>query len=90
MLPFKHIPRLFVVKLFFRWLPMDQIEIFAIVFQVAPHAIFPIGIQHTEPRVVTVLAVEPAGNFFVAIQALKCRRARAELMATRALCCPCQ
>ena len=89
-LPFERIAGLPVIKLLLRWLPMNEREIRAIVLQMAPHAVFAIGILHSEPRVVAVLGIEATGNFFVAVQALKCRRAGAELMATRALSCSCE
>ena len=88
MLPFERVSSLFVVKLLLGWLPMNEGEIHAVVFQMAPHAVFPVGILHSEPSVVSVLGVEAAGNFFMAIQALKGRRTRTELMATRTLRCP--
>ena len=89
-LPFERIAGLPVIKLLLRWLPMNEREIRAIVLQMAPHAVFAIGILHSEPRVVAVLGIEATGNFFVAVQAFKRGRAGAELMATRALSCSCE
>lgn len=81
----QRVPRLLVVKLFLSWLPMNQIEIFAVVLQVAPHAVFPVGILHSEPRVIAVVVGQALRDFFVAVQALKRWRARTKLMATCAL-----
>ena len=65
---------------------MDQIEIFAVVFQVAANAVLPVWILHSELRVIAMPGVEASCNFLVAIQALKGWRTRSELMATSALC----
>lgn len=86
MFALQHISRLLVIKLFLSWLPMNQIEIFAVVLQVAPHAVFSVGILHSEPRVIAVVVGQALRDFFVAVQAFKRWRARAKLMATCALC----
>ena len=74
-----------VIKLFLRSLPMDQVEILAVVFQVATDAVFAIGIPHLKLGVIAVLCFQPFRYFFMAIQALESRRAGAELVAGYAL-----
>jgi hypothetical protein len=64
---------------------MDQREIRAIVVHVAPHALGAIGILHPNLRVESLIACQSLGDFFVALQAFECRRARPELVAGRAL-----
>ena len=74
-----------VIKLFLRSLPMDQVEVLAVVFQVATDAVFTIGIPHLKLGVIAVLCFQPFRYFFMAIQALESRRAGAELVAGYAL-----
>jgi len=64
---------------------MHQVEIIAIVFQVAAHAILAIGILHSQLRVVAPIRRQAIGNFLVAFQAFECRRAGPELVAVVAL-----
>lgn len=87
MLAFQHIPRELVVELPLRWLPVNQMEVFAVVIQVAPHAVLTIGIAHPQPRMVAVIQRKPLRHLFVAIKTLEGWRAGSELMAARALRC---
>ena len=64
---------------------MNDVEIFAVVFQVAAHAILAGGILHVELKVVTVFGGEGLGDFLVAIEALKGGSTAAELVAGIAL-----
>jgi len=64
---------------------MDQREIRAIVVHVAPHALGAIGILHPNLRVESLIVCQSLRDFFVALQAFECRRARPELVAGRAL-----
>lgn len=82
---FQQIPGLLVIKLFLRWLPVDEREIQAIMFEVASDAIFPVRITHAEARVVPMIRRQPLRDLFVTVEALECRRAGPELMTTRAL-----
>lgn len=84
MFAFQAIARKAVVKLCLRRLPMNEMEIFAIVFQMAAHAFLAVRISHLNLGVITMLGLKPLGNLFMAIQALEGRRAGAELMATSA------
>jgi hypothetical protein len=74
-----------MIKLFLRRLPVDEVEVFAIVFEVAAHTIFPIRIAHLKLGVISMIRSEPLGHFFVTIQAFESRSAGAELMTTGAL-----
>src|SRR3981189_1450121 len=64
---------------------MDKREIRAIVVAVAPPALGAIGILHPNLRVESLIVCQSLGDFFVALQAFECRRARPELVAGRAL-----
>ena len=74
-----------MVKLLLRRFPVDQIEVLAVVLQMAANAVLPVWIAHLNLEVIPMLTAESPGDFFVAIQALKRRRVGAELVATRAL-----
>lgn len=74
-----------VIKLFLRRLPVNQIEVLAVVFQVAADAVFAVGISHLKLRVIAVVRFQTSRYFFMAIQAFESRRVSAELMAARAL-----
>lgn len=76
-----------MIELFFRRLPMNQLEVRAVVFQVAAHAVFAIRIRHRKARVIPVLRGEGLSDLLVAIQAFEGRRAGAKFVATRALRC---
>lgn len=88
--PFQLVTGHLVIKLFLRRLPVNQIEIFAVVLKVAANAVFAIGIAHLNLEVVAVLGGKAPGDFLVAIHALKGRSVGAELMAARALRRSCQ
>src|SRR6267378_4495587 len=85
MLSFQLVARQPVIKLFLRRLPMDQVEVLAVVFQVATDAVFTIGIPHLKLSVIAVLCFQPFRYLFMAIQALESRRAGTELVAAGAL-----
>jgi len=87
---FQNVSRELVVELLLRRLPVNQVEVFAIVIQVAPHTVFAVGVRHSEARVIAVVQRQSLRYFFVALEALKSRRVGSELMATRALCGPTQ
>ena len=57
-----------MVEILLGRLPMNQVEIFAVVLEVAAHTIFAIGILHLQAKVVAVFAGEDLGDFFVAIE----------------------
>lgn len=85
MLAHQRIAGLTMIELLERWLPMNEGKIRAIVFQVTPHAILAIGIAHSQLRVEAFMCRQTLCNLLVAIQTLEGRRARAKLVATRAL-----
>ena len=64
---------------------MDDVEILAVVFQVAANAVLAGGIVHLELEVVAVFCGERLGDFFVAIEAFEGGSAGAELVAGIAL-----
>jgi hypothetical protein len=70
-----------VIELFLRWYPVDEREIHAVVFEVAPDAVLAIRIAHSKPRVIPMIRCEPLRDLFVTVEALKRRGARSELMA---------
>lgn len=74
-----------MVKLLEGRLPMDKRKIFAIVFQVAAHAVPAVGVLHSEKRVVALMNGQSIGNFLVAFEAFEGRRTGSELMACVAL-----
>ena len=74
-----------VIELLQRRFPVNQRKIRSIVFQVASHAVFAIRIFHLKPRMISAALGEQGGNFLVAVETPKNRRARAELVATRTL-----
>lgn len=74
-----------VIVLILRGFPVHQIEIFAVMLQVAADAIFSVRIPHLDLEVIAMLTGEPSGDFLVAIQALESWSAGAELVAARAL-----
>ncbi len=61
-----------------------------IVFQMAAHTIFAAGILHPEPRLISTVSRKMLRDLFVAVEALECRSARTELVASRALSRSCQ
>ena len=84
-LALQRIAGLAVIKLCRRRFPMDDVEIFAVVFQVAAHAVLAGGILHVQLKVVTVFGGEGLGDFLMAIETLKSGSAAAELVAGIAL-----
>lgn len=65
---------------------MNQMEIFAVVFPVAAHAILAVGVPHLQMRVIAMLLCKRFRDFFVAVQATESRSARAKLVTRRTLC----
>ena len=84
------VSRKLVVKLLLRGLPVNQRKINPIVFQMAAHTVFAAGILHPEPRVISTVSRKTLRDLFVAVEALECRSARTELVASRALSRSCQ
>jgi hypothetical protein len=84
-LSFQVVPRQPVIKLFFRGLPVDQIKVRAIVFEMAADALLPIRIPHLYLGVISVFCSNSLRYFFMAIQAFESRGASAELVTARAL-----
>lgn len=76
-----------MIKLFLGRLPVNEMEILAVVFQMTANAVLAVGILHLKLRVVAMPGVEAPGNFLVAIQTLKGWRTGSELVATGALRC---
>lgn len=74
-----------MIEFFLRGFPMDEIEILAVVLQVAVYAIPSAGIGHLHPAVVTVMVGKVFGNFFVAVYTSKRGDARSKLMTACAL-----
>lgn len=68
------VARELVIEFLQRRIPANQVEGFTVVFQVAAHAIFSIGIAHLHFKVIAVLGGKILGNFFVAINAFEGRR----------------
>ncbi len=65
--------------------PLNQIEGFSVVLQMAAHAIFAVGIAHLNLEVVAVLGRKILGDFLVAIEALEGGRDGAKGVARCAL-----
>lgn len=74
-----------VIKLFLGCLPVNQLELFTVVLEVATDAVLAIGVRHLETGVITVVGGDALSDFLVAVEALEGWRACAKLMATRAL-----
>jgi hypothetical protein len=74
-----------VVELLLRWLPVDQGEIETIVFEMAAHAIFAVGIFHGESGVISVTCGEILRNLFVALETFERGGAGAEKVTGRTL-----
>jgi len=79
--PFQPVSRKTVVKLLLRWLPVQQIEVFAVVLQMAAHAILAIGVLHLNCGVIAMFRRKALRHLFMAIKALKGRSTGAKLMA---------
>ena len=75
-----------VIKFCRRRFPVDDVEIFAVVFEVAANAILASRIVHPKLEMVAVFGGEGLGDFLVAIEALKGGSAGPKRMAGCALC----
>ncbi len=75
----------FVIEVFFRFFPMDQRKIGAVVLEVTADTFAAVGVLHSQPCMVAVIIGEYFCNFFVTVEAFESRRFCAELMATGAL-----
>jgi hypothetical protein len=84
---FQLVPGELVIEFVLGRFPVNQMEVLAIVLQVAAHAIPAIRIGYLQPAVVTVVIGEIFGDFLVTVGALKRGSAGAKLMTTRALRC---
>lgn len=82
---FELVAGLFVIKFLQGRFPADQVKGLAVVFQVAAHTIFAIGIAHLHFEVVTVLRGKILRDFFVTIDALEGGSAGPERVAGSAL-----
>jgi len=78
MLAFELITGETVVELLFRRLPVDDVEIFAVVFEVAANTILAVRIFHLNLGMIAVLTGEGLGDFLVAVEAFKCGNASAK------------
>lgn len=78
---FELIARQSMVELLFRSFPMNEIEVFPIVLQVAAYAVLTIRILHLHLEVIAVLGGEILGDFLVAFQTFIRGSAGAELVA---------
>ena len=74
-----------VIELLLRWLPVDEREIETVVFEMAAHAIFAVGIFHGESRVISATCGEMLRNLLVALETFERRGTGAELVAGRTL-----
>jgi hypothetical protein len=70
-----------------RRLPVDQIEVLAVVLQMAANAVFAVWVFHPQSRMVTAIRREALRYLLVTIEALECWRACAKLVAACALRC---
>ena len=78
---FELIARQPMFELLFRRFPMNEIEVFPIVLQVAAYAVLAIRILHLHLEVIAVLGGEILGDFLVAFQTFIRGSAGAELVA---------
>jgi len=79
-----------VIELFLGRFPVNQVEVLAIVLEVAADTVFAVGIVHLHTGMVAVLAGESFRNFLMTIEAFEGGGTRAELMAGIALRGPAQ
>jgi hypothetical protein len=84
-LAFEPVPRPLVVELALWWIPVQQREICAVMFQVASDAIPSVGIRHAQAAVITMARRQILRHFLVAVQTLERWSFCSELVATRAL-----
>ena len=82
----QRIPGLAMIELLLRWVPMHESEVYAVVLQVAAHAIPAVGILHAQLCVKSPAHRQALGDLLVAIETLKGRRAGAKLVTGGALC----
>lgn len=85
MFSFQIVSRQAVVELFLRWLPMQKIKVFAVVLEMAAHAILAIRILHLNLGVIPVIRRQTLGHFLMTIETLIGRSAGAKLMAAGTL-----
>ena len=85
MFPFQAVSRQAVIKLLLRRLPVHKVEVFAVVLEMAAHAILAVWVLHLNFGVIPMLCRQPLCNFFVTIQAFKDWSVAAKLVATCAL-----
>ncbi|HUC54921.1 MAG TPA: hypothetical protein VMR90_12795 [Candidatus Cybelea sp.] len=85
MLTFEHVPGELMVELFLRRLPVNQAEVFPVVIQMAPYAVFAIRICHPQPCMVAMIQGQPLRHLFVTIKTFERGCAGSKLVATRAL-----
>lgn len=81
----QRVTRLPVIELFDRRLPMNEVEILTVMFQVTAHAVPAIGIFHSKLGVKTLVDGKALGNLFMTLETFECGRTRSELVAGVAL-----
>ena len=84
-LTFELVARQSVVEFLLGWFPADQVEIFAVVLEVAAHTILAVGVLHLHLCVIAVLVGECFGNFLMTIKTFVGGSARAKLVTGVAL-----
>lgn len=84
-LAFQLVARLLVIKVLLRRFPVDQVEVFSVVLQMAADAIPAVRILHSQSGVVAVIRRKTVRDLFVAIEAFESRDACAKLVTRRAL-----
>ena len=76
-----------MIKLLDWNVPVNQVKINSIVFEMAVHAIFALRILHLQSGVITVFFRKGLGDFFMAVEAFEDRGFRAEHVTAVALTC---
>jgi hypothetical protein len=71
----------FVVELFDRNIPMNQMKISSVVLEMAVHAVFALRILHLQSGMITMFFRKCPGDFLMAIQAFENRGFGSELVA---------
>ena len=84
-LAFQRVAGLPVIELTDRPVPVNQLKIGAVVFQMAAHAIFAGGFAHLQPSVVAPPKGQKMTDFLMAIEALVRWLGGSKLMAGRAV-----
>lgn len=82
---FQFVPGQTVIEFLLGWLPTDQIEVLAVMLEVAAHTILAVRILHLHLGVITVFIGESFGDFLVAIETFIGGSAGAKLMTGVAL-----